>query len=196
MADLKTVLHDMLKTQRAALLLKLDGLDEYEARRPRTPTGTNLLGLLKHSAACELGYFGETFGRSSELVLPWEVEGVDPDDNEDMFATEGESMADVLAWCQACFDHADATIEALPLDAEGRVAWWPEERSTVTLGQIIAHMALDEARHAGHADILREQLDGSVGLRSEGNNLPGWDEQRWADYVARLTRIAEATRTS
>ncbi|MFX4287957.1 DinB family protein [Janibacter sp. G349] len=196
MADLKTVLHDMLKTQRAALLLKLDGLDEYEARRPRTPTGTNVLGLLKHSAACELGYFGETFGRPSALVLPWEVEGVDPDDNEDMFATEDESMADVLAWCRACFDHADATIEALSLDTEGRVAWWPEERSTVTLGQIIAHMALDEARHAGHADILREQLDGSVGLRSEGNNLPGWDEQRWADYVARLTRIAEATRTS
>lgn len=192
MADLRTQLHDMLRVQRAALLLKLEGLDEYEARRPRTPTGTNLLGLVKHSAACELGYFGETFARPSELQLPWEVEGVGPEDNEDMFATEDESMADVLAWSRACFDHADATIEALPLEAEGRVAWWPEDRNTVTLGQIIVHMALDEARHAGHADILREQLDGAVGLRSEGNNLPEWDEQRWADYVARLTLIAEA----
>lgn len=192
MSDLKTVLHDMLKAQRVALLLKLEGLDEYEARRPRTPTGTNLLGLVKHSAACELGYFGETFSRPSERQLPWEVEGVGPEDNEDMFATEDESMADVLAWSRACFDHADATIGALPLEAEGRVPWWPEDRNTVTLGQIIVHMALDEARHAGHADILREQLDGAVGLRSEGNNLPEWDEQRWADYVARLTRIAEA----
>ncbi|QOK22599.1 DinB family protein [Janibacter indicus] len=192
MADLRTQLHDMLRVQRAALLLKLEGLDEYEARRPRTPTGTNLLGLVKHSAACELGYFGETFARPSELQLPWEVEGVGPEDNEDMFATEDESMADVLAWSRACFDHADATIGALPLEAEGRVAWWPEDRNTVTLGQIIVHMALDEARHAGHADILREQLDGAVGLRSEGNNLPEWDEQRWADYVARLTLIAEA----
>ena len=192
MADLRTQLHDMLRVQRAALLLKLEGLDDYEARRPRTPTGTNLLGLVKHSAACELGYFGETFARPSELQLPWEVEGVGPEDDEDMFATEDESMADVLAWSRACFDHADATIEALPLEAEGRVAWWPEDRNTVTLGQIIVHMALDEARHAGHADILREQLDGAVGLRSEGNNLPEWDEQRWADYVARLTRIAEA----
>ena len=192
MADLRTQLHDMLRVQRAALLLKLEGLDDYEARRPRTPTGTNLLGLVKHSAACELGYFGETFARPSELQLPWEVEGVGPEDNEDMFATEDESMADVLAWSRACFDHADATIEALPLEAEGRVAWWPEDRNTVTLGQVIVHMALDEARHAGHADILREQLDGAVGLRSEGNNLPEWDEQRWADYVARLTRIAEA----
>ena len=192
MADLRTQLHDMLRVQRAALLLKLEGLDDYEARRPRTPTGTNLLGLVKHSAACELGYFGETFARPSELQLPWEVEGVGPEDNEDMFATEDESMADVLAWSRACFDHADATIEALPLEAEGRVAWWPEDRNTVTLGQIIVHMSLDEARHAGHADILREQLDGAVGLRSEGNNLPEWDEQRWADYVARLTLIAEA----
>ena len=192
MADLRTQLHDMLRVQRAALLLKLEGLDDYEARRPRTPTGTNLLGLVKHSAACELGYFGETFARPSELQLPWEVEGVGPEDDEDMFATEDESMVDVLAWSRACFDHADATIEALPLEAEGRVAWWPEDRNTVTLGQIIVHMALDEARHAGHADILREQLDGAVGLRSEGNNLPEWDEQRWADYVARLTLIAEA----
>ena len=192
MADLRTQLHDMLRVQRAALLLKLEGLDDYEARRPRTPTGTNLLGLVKHSAACELGYFGETFARPSELQLPWEVEGVGPEDDEDMFATEDESMVDVLAWSRACFDHADATIEALPLEAEGRVAWWPEDRNTVTLGQIIVHMSLDEARHAGHADILREQLDGAVGLRSEGNNLPEWDEQRWADYVARLTRIAEA----
>ena len=119
MADLKTQLHDMLRVQRAALLLKLEGLSEREARLPRTPTGTNLLGLYKHAAACELGYFGETFARPSELQLPWEVEGVGPEDNEDMFATEDESMADVLAWSRACFDHADATIGALPLEAEG-----------------------------------------------------------------------------
>lgn len=191
MDDLKAQLHDRLRAQRAALLLKLDGLDEREARLPRTPTGTNLLGLVKHAAACELGYFGETFGRPSDLVLPWEVDGVEPEDNEDMFATEGESMSEVLAWSRACFDHADATIEDLPLEAPGAVAWWPPESRSVTLGQIIVHVALEEARHAGHADILREQLDGHVGLRAEGNNLPDWDEGRWAEYVDRLTRIAE-----
>ena len=191
MADLKEHLHGYLRAQRSALLLKLEGLPEREARLPRTPTGTNLLGLVKHSAACELGYFGETFGRPSELTLPWDRPGVDPDDNEDMFAIEGESMAEVLEWSHACFAHADATIEALPLDAPGTVAWWPEDRRGVTLGQIIVHMALDEARHAGHADILREQIDGRVGLRSEGNNLPEWDEGRWAGYVERLTRIAD-----
>lgn len=191
MTDLKEHLHSYLRAQRAALLLKVDGLSERDARLPRTPTGTNLLGLVKHAAACELGYFGETFGRPSELVLPWDVEGVSEEDNEDMFATEGESMTDVLAWSRSCFEHADETIEALPLDAEGSVPWWAEEHRSVTLGQIIIHMALDEARHAGHADILREQLDGQVGLRSEGNNLPEWDADRWSEYVARLTRIAD-----
>ena len=51
-------------------------------------------------------------------------------------------------------------------------------------------MALDEARHAGHADILCEQIDGQVGLRGPGNNLPGWDAGRWEEYVQRLERIA------
>lgn len=191
MSDLKAHLHDYLRAQRAALLLKLDGLPERDARMPRTPTGTNLLGLYKHAGACELGYFGETFGRPSDLPLPWDAEGVGEQDNTDMFATETETMAQVIDWTQACFAHADATIEALPLDARGTVAWWATDRQEVTLGQIIIHMALDEARHAGHADILREQIDGRVGLRSEGNNLPEWDEGRWAEYVDRLARIAD-----
>lgn len=191
MSELKTHLHDHLRAQRAALLLKLDGLSEREARMPRTPTGTNLLGLYKHAGACELGYFGETFGRPSDLLLPWDAEGVSEEDNTDMFAIETETMAQVIEWTQACFAHADATIEALPLDAPGTVAWWQTDRQSVTLGQIMAHMALDEAQHAGHADILREQLDGHVGWRSEGNNLPEWDDARWSEYVDRLTRIAD-----
>lgn len=191
MTDLKDHLHAALRTQRAALRLKLSGLSEREARMPRTPTGTNLLGLYKHCGACELGYFGETFGRPSDLPLPWDVQGVSEEDNTDMFAIETESMGQVIEWTEACFAHADATIHALPLEAPGVVAWWPEDRREVTLGQIIVHMALDEARHAGHADILREQIDGSTGLREEGNNLPEWDEGRWAAYVDRLTRIAQ-----
>ncbi|WP_435200882.1 DinB family protein [Janibacter sp. GS2] len=191
MSDLKTHLHHYLGLQRTALRMKFDGLTEREARLPRTPTGTNLLGLYKHAGACELGYFGETFGRPSSLRLPWDAEGVTEEDNCDMFATETETMTQVLEWTQACFAHADATIEALPLEATGSVPWWPQDRREVSLGQIIVHMALDEARHAGHADILREQFDGSTGLRSEGHNLPEWDERRWSEYGERLTRIAD-----
>ena len=59
----KEYLHDDLRSIREAMLWKLDGLSEYDVRRPLTPTGTNLLGLIKHVASIELGYFGDTFGR-------------------------------------------------------------------------------------------------------------------------------------
>lgn len=189
---LRDVLRDKLHEQRAGLLAKLDGLDERAARWPRTPTGTNLLGLLKHCAAVELGYFGEVFGRPSTLGYPWDVPGAGPEDNLDMYATQDESMADVLAYAAACFAHADATIDALDLDAPGSVPWWPPQRRDVTLGQILLHVALDVARHAGHADILREQLDGLAGLLGQRENLPDWDEAGWGDYVARLERIAQS----
>ena len=105
----------------------------------------------------------------------------------------GESLEDVLEFARRCFAHADATITALGADAHGRVAWWPDDKAEVTLAQIIAHVALDEARHAGHADILREQIDGQAGLRAPGNNLPVWGADRWAAHVDRLTAIAEGS---
>lgn len=132
-----------------------------------------------------------TFGRPSDLPFPWEAPGATPEDNLDMFATEAESAADVLAYAAACFAYADATIEALPGDAAGRVPWWPPDREPVTLWQILVHVALDEARHAGHADILREQIDGSAGRRGPGENLPDWDAAGWAAYRDRLARIAD-----
>ncbi|WP_145951265.1 DinB family protein [Micrococcus luteus] len=187
--DHKTLLHDGLRRQRAALLAKLDGLPEQELRRLRTRTGTNLLGLLKHAAATELGYFGEVFDRPSDL--PPGVSDEDP--NADFFAAAEESLDEVLEYAQACFAHADATITALDADAPGRVAWWTDDKAEVTLAQIIAHVALDEARHAGHADILRERIDGQAGLRAPGNNLPPWDADRWAAHVDRLTAIAEGS---
>jgi uncharacterized damage-inducible protein DinB len=193
MGDMKAILHTELRRQRDVLRGKLEGLSERDARAPRTATGTNLLGLLKHCAACELAYFGDTFGRpSADLTLPWDAENVTADDNLDMFATEDESMSDILSYADDCFAHADATIDSLELDAPGAVPWWPEERRQVTLGQILIHVALDEARHAGHADIVREQLDGLVGFRKPGNNLPEWSAQQWAAHVERLQRIADA----
>ena len=71
----KTNLHSYLRHERAAVLAKLDGLSEYDVRRPMTTTGTNLLGLVKHLATWEARYLGEVFGRPFPEPLPrWDVE--------------------------------------------------------------------------------------------------------------------------
>src|ERR1700689_2210756 len=75
MADLKEELHRKLKAGRAALLSRLEGLGEYDLRRPMTPTGTNLLGLVKHLAGLEYGYLGESPGRPGPETLPWVEDG-------------------------------------------------------------------------------------------------------------------------
>ncbi|GAA3603104.1 DinB family protein [Marihabitans asiaticum] len=180
-----------LRTSRAALLLKLEGLSERDQRRPLTRTGTNLLGLVKHCAFVELGYFGDCFDRPSPVPYPWAQDESDIDDNLDMYAGEGESAADIVALARTAWAQADETFASTDLDATATVPWWPEDRRHPTLRRLIAHVSADVARHAGHADILREQLDGDVGLRPGMSNVPEHDEQWWADYRERLQRIAD-----
>ncbi|MEV6977565.1 DinB family protein [Kitasatospora sp. NPDC093806] len=184
--DPKADLHHYLKAARQAVVWKLDGLSEYDIRRPLTPTGTNLLGLVKHLASVELGYFGPTFGRPHDESLPWFEEGAEP--NADMWATADESREDVLGLYHRAWAHADATIEALPLDAMGHVAWW--ENGEVTLQRIMLHLTAETHRHAGHADIVRELIDGTVGLRQDNGNMDGGDEAWYRDYRDRLEASA------
>ncbi|MEV7414996.1 DinB family protein [Streptomyces sp. NPDC089919] len=184
-ADLKRY----LQASRDALIWKLDGLSEYDARRPLTPTGTNLLGLVKHAAGVESGYFGDTFGRPFAREMPWL--GPDAEPNADMWATAEESREEVVARYREVWREADATIDALSLAAAGRVPWWPPERCEVTLHQVLVHVITDLQRHAGHADIVRELVDGAAGLRAGADNLPPGDPAWWTEYVARLQRTAE-----
>jgi uncharacterized damage-inducible protein DinB len=184
----KADLQRYLQTAREALLWKLDGLSEYDVRRPLTPTGTNLLGLVKHVASVELGYFGDTFGRPSGEPLPWFAPGAEP--NADMWATADESREQIAALYRRVWAHSDATIEALPLDAVGHVPWWPADRSEVTLHRILVHVIAETDRHAGHADIVRELIDGAVGLRADNDNMAPGDQAWWADYRDRLERVA------
>jgi uncharacterized damage-inducible protein DinB len=184
----KATLHRYLRTAREALLWKLDGLGEYDVRRPLTPTGTNLLGLVKHVASVELGYFGDTFGRPSGEPLPWYDDGAE--ENADMWATPEESREDVIGLYRRATAHADATIEALDLDAPGRVPHWPAERAEVTLHQVLVHVIAESHRHAGHADIVRELIDGEVGLRRDNDNMAGGDRDWWAEHRERVERAA------
>ena len=146
-SDPKADLRRYLQAAREALVWKLDGLSEYDARRPMVPTGTNLLGLVKHVASVEAGYFGETFGRPFPEPLPWLDEGAEP--NADMWATAEESREQIVGLYHHVWAHSDATIDALALDAVGKVPWWPRERREVTLHRILVHLIAETHRHAG-----------------------------------------------
>jgi uncharacterized damage-inducible protein DinB len=177
-----------LRTQREALLWKVEGLGEHDLRVPRTPTGTNLLGVVKHLAGCEIEYFGACLGRP--FPDPPAFLGDDAEDNADMWATEDESASDVLDLYRRAVAWADATIAGRPADSPAHVPWWGRGADT-DLHTLLVHMAVETARHVGHLDILREQADGARGLRDGVSNLPTEDAQWWAAYVQRLRGVAD-----
>jgi uncharacterized damage-inducible protein DinB len=187
-SDQKADLQRYLQIGRDAVLWKLDGLSEYNVRRPMTPTGTNLLGLVKHLATMELGYFGQVFGRPADEPMPWMAEGADI--NADMWATAEESREQIVGLYRRACAHSDATIDALDLDSAGQVPWWQEGRRDVTLRRILVHMISETDRHAGHADIVREMIDGAAGLRQDNSNLAPGDQAWWESYRDQLERIA------
>lgn len=191
--EAKSVLHQYLRSAREALVWKLEGLSDFDVRRPMTPTGTNLLGLVKHAAYVEAGYFGVCFNRPFPEPMPaWE----DPDPNADMFASGEESRDGVVELYQRVAAHADATIEALDLEQAGQVPWWPDGNNDADLHTLLVHVIAELNRHAGHADIVRETIDGSAGLRANRSNLPDHDGAAWAAHKERLDDIAAGFRTA
>jgi hypothetical protein len=183
----KEHLHDHLRWVREALVWKLDGLCEYDIRRPLTPTGTNLLGLVKHLAVWESRYFGEVFGRPFPEPLPrWDDEAAS---GTDLWAAEHETRDEIVGLYRRVWEHSDATISALAIDAPGYVPWW---RADVKLFSIMVHLLSDTTRHAGHADILREQLDGAVGMNAESAALEGHDSAFWEARRATIEQAARA----
>ncbi|KFF60886.1 hypothetical protein JF66_01995 [Cryobacterium sp. MLB-32] len=189
-SDMKADLQRYLQSGRDALVWKLEGLSEYDARRPVVPTGTNVLGLIKHVASVEAGYLGDTFGRPFGESMPWMADGAEP--NADMWATVTESRTDIVDFYRRVWVHSDATIAALPLDSTGVVPWWPADRSTTTLHRILIHLIAETHRHAGHADLVRELIDGSVGMRKGNDNLPAGDDIWWETYRDGLEDVARA----
>ncbi len=184
----KEILQRYLRVQRDALAAKLDGVSEYDARRPLVPTGTNLLGIVKHVAYVQLGYLGDCFGRPSGIPTPWDDGEDDPD--ADLWVPADESRDEIMDLFQRSAEHADATFAALELDAVGEVPWWPEEVRHPTFQAVVVHFLVDVARHAGHADILREMIDGTIGYAPGNLNLPERDEDSWAAHRARVESAA------
>ncbi len=152
--DEKDSLKAALDRHRDAVLWKVEGLADTDLRRAMTPSGTTLLGLVKHLGAVEYGWFCETFGWPTE-PLPF-----DPDDEEaDLRVGPDESTVDVLAFAARARTAADEVIAATDVLDTG-TSWNGE---TVTLRWVLIHMVQETARHAGHADILRELIDGLTG---------------------------------
>ncbi|MGW0033518.1 DinB family protein [Streptomyces sp. NPDC003314] len=182
----KDNLHGRLRRDREALLWKLDGLSAYDARRPLTATGTNLLGLVKHVATVEARYFGEVFGRPSPEPLPrWQ-----DSDGGDLWAAEDETLDEIVGFYRRTWEHSDTTIEELALDAPGHVPWWPEPYADTNLFAVMVHVLGESVRHTGHADILREGLDGRTGLRPEHEKQI--DEEARAAYCAKIEQAARS----
>jgi uncharacterized damage-inducible protein DinB len=184
---MKQTLCGYLTTQRDVVLWKLDGLSEKDLRMPMTASGTNLLGVVKHLAGIEAEYFGDCLGRPWPEPMPWWSDDAEP--NADMWATADESPEHIVALYRRVIAWADTTIAGLPLDAPARVPWW--EPNDTTLHRLLVHMIAETARHAGHLDIVREAVDGRLGLRAATPNLPHVDEDWWQKYVARLREVAE-----
>lgn len=189
--DAKQTLHRYLRQAREAMVWKLDGLSEYDVRRPLTPTGTNLLGLVKHLSIVEAWYFGKTFDRPFAEDLPWWDDGAE--EQIDMWVTAAESRAEIVDRYRRVRLHADVTINDLPTDAPGLVPWWP--RPDVTLHTMLVHVLAETNRHAGHADILREQLDGSVGMRPDNSNVAEHGAAWWDDLRGRIEEAAQTARS-
>jgi uncharacterized damage-inducible protein DinB len=155
----KESLQVSLDRHRDVVLWKLDGLDDEQLRRPMTPSGTSLLGLVKHLAAVEYGWFCQTFGRESEQ-MPFD----ENDPNADMRAEPDETAADIVAFYGRARAAADAAIDELAVEATG-TAWFGD---SVSMRWVLIHMIEETARHAGHMDILRELIDGSTGDHNRG----------------------------
>jgi uncharacterized damage-inducible protein DinB len=188
--DQKATLQRYLQAARDALVWKLDGVGERDARRPRTPTGNSLLGLFKHCLNVEAGYFGPVFGRqfaTPEELVPDEALAQDP--QAEWYAGSDESKDGLIDLSRRVWAFSDQTIDELALDERGRVPWWPPDRQDVTLQRVIVHVTYDLARHAGQADIMREQHDRAIGCQPGNTNIP--DDFDWPAYVARLTALAD-----
>ncbi|MGG5257112.1 DinB family protein [Phycicoccus avicenniae] len=181
-------LHKYLQDARDAMLRSLDGLSEYDVRRPLTPTGTNLLGLVKHLTGVEIGYLSEAVGRPAP-TLPWDEDG-SVWEGGDMWARADESREWVLDLYRQAWALSDAAIAELPYDHPAAPAWWPEETRQTTFGHLLVRVTAETAQHAGHADILRELLDGQAGR----DHAAQGDADHWERFVGDVQRAADAHR--
>jgi hypothetical protein len=183
-------LHRYLQEARDSVVGSLDGLSEYDVRRPLVPSGTNLLGVVKHLTGIELSYLGTCVGRTPPVVLPW-VEDGSIWDSADMWATADQSRDSLLDLYRTAWRHSDESLSTLPLDSHASVSWWSEGDRDTTLGHLVVRVLEDTAQHAGHCDIVRELIDARGGASASDAG----DEEWWTSYVGRIQAAADEHRS-
>lgn len=179
-----------LQEARDSVVRSMDGLSEYDVRRPLVPSGTNLLGVMKHLIGVELSYLGTCVGRTPPVVLPW-VEDGSIWDSADMWATADQSRDHLLDLYRTAWRHSDESLAALPLDSPASVSWWPDGSRDTTLGHLVVRVLEDTAQHAGHCDIVRELIDGRGGAYASDVGDGEW----WTSYVGRIQAAADEHRS-
>ena len=153
-ADERETLIAVLNEQRALMLWKLEGLTREQALTSTVPSGTSLLGLVKHLAWVERLWFLDVIGGEPQRY-PW----TDDDPDADFRIEDDETIETVSQQYVDAVGAANAVIEsAATLDVTGVAKDRPR-----SLRWVLVHMIEETARHAGHADIIREQLDGTTG---------------------------------
>jgi Protein of unknown function (DUF664) len=154
-------LRTSLQRHRELMLWKIEGVDDDALRRPMVPSGTTLLGLIKHLACVEYLWFCITFGRETE-PLPF-ADDDSEDDDADSRIEPDETTDDIIAFYHRSWSAADRVIAEVGLDDTG-TAWFGD---AVSMRWVLIHMIEETARHAGHADIVRELIDGTTGYKPE-----------------------------
>lgn len=178
-----------LNSAREAIIWKCEDLSPKLARTPMTPTGTHILGIVHHLAITEYGYFTECLGRP--VLDPYIQEVLEIDDPQaDFCPPEHFTMHDVLDLYRASIASAEQAFDELELDSPAEVPWWNLRRHT-TVENLMVHMISETARHGGHLDIVRELLDGQVGVMAQATNIPSFTPEQWRERHTALQRIAD-----
>jgi uncharacterized damage-inducible protein DinB len=151
----KETLLAFLDNNRAVMVWKLNGVSEEDARGPMVESGTSLLGLVKHLAWVERWWFDHNFV-GKDVDFPWS----DDDPDADFRIEDDESIADIVALYEAAVADSNAIVDGADLDDRAELS---RGGVPLSLRWIVGHMIEETARHAGHADIVRELIDGKTG---------------------------------
>ena len=155
----KQILSEFLDQQHDVIIWKLDGLTDEQLREPVTPSGMCLLALAKHVAAVQAYWLCEIFGRATD---PWRLEASD-----DVELDPSDTADGILAFYERARAAGKDAIDEIDLDATA-TTWLGD---TVSFRWAILHTIEEAARHAGHADLIRERIDDTAGYLPP-DNLP------------------------